>query len=313
MRRKVLIVDVAPLLYQIHNTAVGKFSIQAGPRKGELTGIRYGLLRNIAAYKRELEAHKVVLAWDCVGTPLKAEVLGPKVMSTYKAGRPAAPKGMYGQVPAAKELIGLTSWTQVEADGYEADDICGTVARKLEGDGHEVYVVSTDNDFCQCVSENVKIYVPGTKGRGRGIKSQIEAMETNDHIKDIGWVKNNFGVHPKALLAYRAFAGDVSDNIAGVIDTKAQPGLAAMLNTIFTINKNLDNPADVCTELRKHGWTTITPENAAMFALNWHLMALAAPPKLTIKKGTADAQALNEQLKALEFKSLQKILLELVA
>ena len=129
-----LLIDASPLIYAAWNS-VGKLAVQSGPHKGELTGLRFQCVRSIRAYARDTGANKVVICYDTPHPVKKAEG-----RAEYKSNRTMTDdkRQMYEHVPALKEMISHTWWTQVEAPGYEADDLIGFFTTTLHRQGQEV-------------------------------------------------------------------------------------------------------------------------------------------------------------------------------
>jgi len=158
------------------------------------------VIRALRSYQKELNADKVVVCWDRPEPILKAAEL-----PEYKSNREWTEEkdNMYKQVPALKEMISLTRFTQAEAPGYEADDVVAYLARQLEIQGNTVYILTTDNDLCQVVTKNVSIFMPKKKDQKK-------------HFKDPSWVQGQFGVRVENFLLWKSLTGDKSDNVAGV-------------------------------------------------------------------------------------------------
>lgn len=284
----VLLVDASPLIYAVYN-AMGHFQTKAG----EPTGLRFGFLRSIRSYADKVKPDKVVICFDSPGPVVKAEGI-----ETYKANRVMTPEKvkMYEQVPALRELLALTKYTQVDAPGYEADDIIGSLARRLMGQGHDVYVVSPDNDLCQLVMfPKVKLWMP-PKGKEKA------------WLKDHNWVCDQFQVQPNALLLWRAIEGDTSDNLEGLslltANTKEQ--FKARLRELAAIHQDRALTPDDLTSLQLSDGAT------KMVRVNYEVMKLVDPPVLGITKGIRDSEKLGQAFEALEMRSMLKHLPEFV-
>ncbi|MBP8976526.1 MAG: DNA polymerase I [Bacteroidetes bacterium] len=121
----------------------------------------------------------------------------------YKATRQKMPEDMSAQIPILKEIINAYNIPVIELDGYEADDIIGTLARQAEATSALAFLVSPDKDFMQLVTEKTKIFKPGRQG-------------TDVEIVTIDSVRQKFGVQPHQIIDVFALTGDSSDNIPGV-------------------------------------------------------------------------------------------------
>ncbi|GAB4536308.1 MAG: DNA polymerase I [Thermodesulfovibrionia bacterium] len=122
-----------------------------------------------------------------------------KVYEEYKAQRPSIPDDMKVQIPVIKEFIGAFNIRTIEVAGYEADDILGTIAKRAERDGMDVYIVTGDKDMCQVVSPRVRLY---------------DTMR--DKITDEKEIRDRFGIPPERFPEVMALMGDAIDNIPGV-------------------------------------------------------------------------------------------------
>ena len=125
--------------------------------------------------------------------------------SAYKGTRKAMPDELKQQVPMIQEMLSAMHVPILTKEGYEADDILGTVAKRMQEEGHEVTIVSGDRDLLQLADTHIKISLPKT---ARG-----ETTVYNYYPKD---VEAEWGVSPKEFIDLKALMGDSSDNIPGV-------------------------------------------------------------------------------------------------
>lgn len=293
---RILIVDASPLIYAVYDTQ-GHLATKAGVP----TGLRYGFLRSVRSYSEKVKADKIVIVFDTKAPVVKSE--GRE--AEYKANRTwtESKATMYSQVPDLKQMLALTKWTSMEADGYEADDLIGALARAKSQRGDVCIIVSPDNDLAQLLSERVQIFVPG-KSREK----------TKDHYKTPEDVFRDFGVWPEQLLVYRAICGDVSDNIAGIGLEKSQ--CAQIANAFVRLPRKLlsaeaffEVVVPLLSEELQRVFAQGTPFRYA-FDQNYHLMSLHRPPNelLKVTKGAADPQAMEDLFKSLEFNSMFKFI-----
>lgn len=146
---RLLLIDASPLIYANY-AAMGHFSTKAGIP----TGIRYGFLRSVRSYAEKLKADRVCVVYDHPSAVLKASQV-----ESYKADR-VTTEGklkMWSQIPDLKELVKLTRWAQAEAEGFEADDVIGHLAREFAKQGHDAFIVTPDNDMLQLISDRIHI------------------------------------------------------------------------------------------------------------------------------------------------------------
>lgn len=195
-------------------------------KDGRYTNAIYGFMNIFFKLKDEINPDSVAIAFD-----LKAPTFRHKMYDQYKAGRKSMPTELAEQMPVLKELLTALGYKIVEIEGYEADDILGTLAYKCN-DGDECYIATGDRDSLQLVNEKVKVLLAATK-MGR--------PETN--IYDISRVHEEYGVLPPQLIDVKALQGDSSDNIPGVsgIGKKTAEDLISKFSTIKNIYENIDS------------------------------------------------------------------------
>lgn len=291
---KILIIDASPLIYAVYDTQ-GHLSTSGG----ESTGLRYGFLRSVRSYQERTKCNKVVIAFDVKGPIKKAEGL-----ASYKGNREFTEDKakMYGQVPALRDLLAMTKWTQIEAPGYEADDIIGAVARAKSQRGDHCVIVTPDNDAAQLINDRVSIFVPGKKG----------AKDTYKRAEDI---KAYFGVWPEHLLVYRAICGDKSDNIEGIgLEKKDCEKIAEILLSMPRAPLDLETFLKFVVpkmDSRLQESFEHMHEHRDAFEQNLKAMHLHRPEEMKIIKGSGDAKAMEELFTRLEFKSMFKYIPEL--
>jgi len=291
----VLLIDASPLIYAVANTPVGKFTTSFG----EPTGIRFGVLRSIRSYTEQTRADKTVVCYDLPGPVVKAEGI-----SSYKSNRTITPEkeAMWAQVPALKEMVGLTKYSQVEAAGYEADDVIGLIARKMASLGHEVLIVSPDNDMLQLTwHSRIKIWMPAQPKKGH----------PKPWYKDEEYTRENYGVTPKELLLWRAIDGDKSDNLPGVKLTPMESALTK--DRLLDYSKAL--PKISFLGLKEFnavigsGYAPLTTklrDSKDLVESNFGVMSLVDPPEVRIIKGRSDHEGLMGEFNRLEMNSLKK-------
>lgn len=140
-----------------------------------------------------------------------------KEFEEYKAQRKKIDDALLAQIPISRELLDSMDIYHQEKEGYEADDLCGSMARLAHEKGDDVVLVSSDRDFLQLldIGKNVKILIPVT-----GLSKTLEY--TKDNLKD-----SDYGLNPDQVTDYKSLAGDSSDNYKGIpgIGTKTAKSL----------------------------------------------------------------------------------------
>lgn len=212
---KLLLVDGSALLHRAYHAYPPLTT-----KTGEVVGAVYGVASILVTALETVEPTHVMVAWDLPKPTFRHE----KYVG-YKAQRPKADSEMVEQIPRVKEVIGAMGIVQVEQEGYEADDIIGTLAQTEEG---EVVILTGDQDTMQLVNEHVRVLTPA-----KGANPQV--LYGPDEV----W--NKYGVHPEQIVDYKALVGDVSDNIPGVagIGPKGASGLIKMFGSLERMYRDI--------------------------------------------------------------------------
>ena len=161
----------------------------------------------------------------CVAFDLKAPTFRHKQYEGYKATRKGMPDELRVQMPLIKEVLAAMNIKIFEVEGYEADDIIGTVAKYGEENDMEVLLLTGDRDYLQLASDKVTVRIPTTK---QG------STESTDYTPEV--IKEKFGIEPLEFIQIKGLMGDTSDNIPGV------PGVGEKTAfSLITKYHNLDN------------------------------------------------------------------------
>jgi len=167
-------------------------------REGIYTNGIYGFLTMVNRVLEEQQPTHVLVAFDKDRHTFRNEIY-----TDYKANRSAAPDELSGQFGLLREVLTALNLDFTEIQGYEADDIIGTLSRMAEEAGIDTLILTGDRDSLQLVSDKVTVLMT---------KRGITEMETYDPAK----VKERWGVEPKQLIDVKGLMGDTSDNIPGV-------------------------------------------------------------------------------------------------
>ena len=168
----------------------------------------------------------------CVAFDLKAPTFRHKKYDGYKATRKGMPDELRMQMPIIKDVLRAMNIKIFEIEGYEADDILGTLAKYGEDNGIEVLLLTGDRDALQLVSDNVTVRIPTTR---------MGKTESTDYTPDV--VKEKFGIIPKEFIETKSLMGDSSDNIPGVpgVGEKTAFSLIIKYHNIDTIYEALES------------------------------------------------------------------------
>src|SRR5690606_33660494 len=146
----------------------------------------------------------------------------------YKANRSETPEAIQIAIPYIHRILEAMHIPVLGVEGYEADDVIGTIACKAEKAGYNVFMVTPDKDNAQLVTENIKIYKPGNKG------SDVEILGVEE-------VKQKYGIEdPKQVIDFLAMMGDAVDNIPG-LDGVGEKTAMKFLKEFGSIENLLEN------------------------------------------------------------------------
>ncbi|HLP78097.1 MAG TPA: DNA polymerase I, partial [Candidatus Paceibacterota bacterium] len=182
MAKKLFLLDGMALVYRAH------FALIARPiftSKGVNTSALYGFTQTILDILARQQPTHIAVALDT-----DAPTPRHKAYPEYKATRQAMPEDLAAALPHVRRMLEAFRIPLLECDGYEADDIIGTLARRAEKEGFQTYMVTPDKDFGQLVSDSVKIYKPGRQGSDveiLGVKEICErwGIERPEQVIDI--------------------------------------------------------------------------------------------------------------------------------
>lgn len=198
-------------------------------KDGIYTNGIYGFLTIFLKICEETAPDAVAFAFD-----LKAPTFRHKLYTEYKAGRHGMPDELAMQLPYLKDLLEKLGYPVVTCEGYEADDILGTLARLCEDSGNECVIATGDRDSLQLVSDATTVRLATTK-MGRPESTFYGVAE----------IQEKYGVTPRELIQVKALMGDSSDNIPGVagIGEKTALALISQFHTVDGVYEHLDDPA----------------------------------------------------------------------
>ncbi len=144
------------------------------------------------------EGEGIIVAFDAAKHNFRHDAL-----ETYKANRKPAPEDLVTQFPIARDFLRSFGIFQFEEEGYEGDDIAGTIAKKAEKEGYDVTIYTSDRDFLQLVDDKISVQII-RKGLSDVVKMTPEV------------VKETFGFEPLQIIDYKGLRGDSSDNLPGI-------------------------------------------------------------------------------------------------
>ena len=195
-------------------------------KNGDYTNAIYGFLNILLKLEGISEPDSVAVAFD-----VHAPTFRHKMYDAYKAGRHAMPDELRQQMPVLKKLLTLLGYKCVECEGWEADDILGTLALECRKNGDECFIATGDRDSLQLAHGGVKVLLARTK-----------MGQAQTDIYDEKAIMEEYGVTPEQLIQVKALQGDSSDNIPGVqgVGPKTALELIAKYKSLDYIYENLD-------------------------------------------------------------------------
>jgi len=252
--------------------------------KGELVGAVYGFTSILLTVLQKLHPEYVAVAFD-----KKAPTFRHKKFKDYKAHRKPVDEELIGQIPRVHQVVGTLNIPIFELDGFEADDVIGTLARQAD---KEVIIVTGDADALQLVNDQVKVYMPARGKQPEKIYDRVAVLE-------------KYKLEPKQIVGLKTLSGDASDNIPGVsgVGPKTAASLLKKYNTVEEIYKHLDElPVVLREKLKKDKKNALLSQMLATIDTN-------VPIKLKISRCRLidyNKEKVVKLFGELEFKSLIK-------
>ena len=256
--------------------------------QGLHTNAVYGFLNILFKLVDEEKPSYLAVAFD-----LKAPTFRHNMFEQYKGTRKPMPEELHEQVPLIKEVLSAMKIPILTKEGYEADDILGTVAKQAQNAGLEVTVVSGDRDLLQLADAHIKISIPKTS---RG------TTEVHNYYPED--VEREYQVSPTAFIDVKALMGDTSDNIPGIpsVGEKTATNLIVQFGSVEGVYDHLD-------EVKPPRAKKALEENRELAKLSYDLakICLEAPVKFSKEEtrlGELFTKEAYEVMSRLELKSI---------
>ena len=226
--KRLLLIDGNSIMNRAFYGIMG--SKMLSTKDGKYTNAVYGFLAILFKNLEELEPDYIAVSFD-----LKAKTARHELYEGYKANRHGMPEELAQQMPMIKEILKAMNIDIVEKEGYEGDDILGTLSKYGEEQGLDVTILSGDRDTFQLATDKVTIRIPRTK---QG-KTETEEYNRQKIIEE-------YGLEPKALIEVKGLQGDTSDNIPGVpgIGPKTAINLIKKYGTIENLYQQIEEGTD---------------------------------------------------------------------
>jgi DNA polymerase-1 len=232
-------------------------------RKGEMTNAVYGFSSVLIKVINELKPDYMAAAFD-----LAAPTFRHIEYDQYKAKRVKAPDELYEQIPKTKEVLNAFGIPVLEKEGFEADDIIGTVAKKYTDKEIDILIITGDLDTLQLIDDNIRVYT-----MKKGLSDTIIYGEKE--------VEARYGLKVNQMIDYKALRGDPSDNIPGVkgIGEITATSLLKEFKTLENLYKNIDKvkSKNVAEKLKIN-------KQMAFFSKSLSTIRLNVPVKIDLKQ-----------------------------
>ncbi|HKJ34827.1 MAG TPA: DNA polymerase I [Balneolales bacterium] len=228
---RLFLLDGMALAYRAHFAFINS---NLRNSEGIPTGPVYGFAQTLVQLMEREKPTHIAVVWDTA-----APTFRHKLDEQYKANRPPQPEDLTTGIPLIKDMVKRFGIQNLEHDGYEADDIIGTIAYEASGEDVDVFLVTPDKDFMQLVTDNVKMYKPLNHTKGFD-------------IIDIEGVKKYFGVPPEKVIDVLALIGDNSDNIPGVPGI-GKKGAPKVINEYGSVEAAIEAAPDIKSKRVREG------------------------------------------------------------
>ena len=252
---------------------------------GTLVNAVFGFLEIVLRGMQDVKPDYAIVSFD-VGKPQFRFDAYPE----YKAGRPSMPDDLRAQFPIVREIAAMMGMPVRELEGYEADDVIGTLAQKATAEGVDTMIVSGDLDGLQLVDDHVRLLTTRM-----GVASTV--------IYDEAKVMDRYGLRPDQMLDYKALKGDTSDNIPGVpgVGEKTAISLLQQFGSLDGIYERLDEvKGKLRDRLAEH-------RESAFMSREVGRIVTDLPVDLGLdeaRTGRYDRRAVAQRFRELEFRSL---------
>jgi DNA polymerase-1 len=288
MAKKVFLLDAYALIFRAY------YALIRSPRltsKGKNTNAQFGFTNTLVELITKQKPSHLAVCFD-TAAPTERHT----DFADYKANRQETPEDISLAVPDIKELIRGFNIPIMELDGFEADDVIGTLSKQAANAGYEVYMVTPDKDYGQLVTEKIKIYKPGYQGGDVEIMGPQEVC-AKWNIKEVSQVIDILGL-----------MGDAVDNIPGIagIGEKTASKLLAEYGTLENVLANAETIKGALGEKIRNG------KEAAIISKKLATIIVNVPVVFheeDFKIKDWDKEKLKEVFTALEFKTLGKRIL----
>jgi len=288
MDKRLFLLDAFALIFRAYYALIRSPRITS---KGKNTNAQFGFTNALIDLLNKQKPSHIAICFD-TAAPTERHT----DFADYKANRQEAPEDLLASLPDIRKIIEGFNIPLIETDGFEADDVIGTLAKQAEKEGYEVFMVTPDKDYGQLVSENIKIYKPPYQGGDFEIIGPKEVCE-KWNIKEVSQV-----------IDILAMMGDAVDNIPGIpgVGEKTAAKLLAEYGTVENVLDHADEIKGAIGEKVKKG------KDLALMSKKLATIITSVPVQFhegdfMVKEVNKDA--LKEIFSELEFRTIGKRIL----
>ena len=287
-RKTLYLIDGSAMFYRAYFAFIRNPLINS---KGVNTSATYGFVNSLLKVIKDEKPDYIAVAWDT-----KAPTFRHEQYAEYKSTRAKMPDELVEQLPDIRETVEALNIAHFEMEGFEADDVIGTIATRAAANGLDVWMVTGDKDFFQLVNDHVRVYTP-TPGSAPSLKLGREE------------VLAKFGVYPELVIDKLALMGDSSDNVPGIpgIGPKTADSLLGQFGSLAEI-------LDKCDQIKGKGVRAKVTEHADSARMSRELVTIMTDVPIecdleTLRLKPFDYEATKALFMRLEFHRLLKEIL----
>ena len=283
MRKKLFLLDAYALIYRSYYAFIRNPRVNS---KGLNTSAIFGFINTLEEVLRKENPTHIAVAFDPPGPTFRHDEY-----KEYKAQREKTPEDIKLSVPIIKDIIRAYNIDILEVEGFEADDVVGTIAKQANKDEFDVYMMTSDKDYAQLVDKHIFMYIPRTGSKDVEILDDKKVME-----------KYNLS-SPSQMIDLLGLMGDASDNIPGC------PGVGpkraeTLLSDFGSIENLLENTNQLKGAVKKN-----VEENKEQIILSKHLVTIKTDVPLDVDIENFNRKPINEDavrsiFEELEFRTL---------
>lgn len=226
MPERLFLIDAMAMIYRAYFAMISNPLINS---KGLNTSAVYGFVNALVKLLEDEKPDHIAVCFDTASPTFRH-----KAFPAYKAHRQEIPTDMPWQIDKVKEIVKAMNIPMIELDGFEADDIIGTLVKQAEKENVLSYMVTPDKDYMQLISDKVFMYKPTRSFNGNKV--------AENEIIDKDGVMKKFGVKPEQVVEVLGLMGDTADNIPGIkgVGEKTATGLIQEFGSIKNMYDNID-------------------------------------------------------------------------